>query len=117
MIKGERSFIGIFRASNNPGIALPCGKIEDGESAREAALREFLEETGVKCRITKDAPFVDFVGNTEVTMFFGDIHLGEERVPLKSSREGISGWYTKEEMLKGPYGDYNLKAFRHFGVL
>ena len=45
---------------------LPGGLIEEGETAREAAEREFLEETGVP------AGEVDFVG-------VGTVQLGHER--------------------------------------
>jgi tRNA threonylcarbamoyl adenosine modification protein YjeE len=45
---------------------LPGGTIEDGETARDAAVREFLEETGMS------AGKVDFVG-------VGTVQLGHER--------------------------------------
>jgi 8-oxo-dGTP diphosphatase len=34
--------------------SLPKGKLEDGESWEEAALREVLEETGVGCRLLRE---------------------------------------------------------------
>ena len=34
----------------------PKGHVEDGESKRDAALRECLEETGMKVSITEDRP-------------------------------------------------------------
>jgi 8-oxo-dGTP diphosphatase len=37
---------------------LPKGKLEPGESWEEAALREVLEETGLRCRILAVDPFV-----------------------------------------------------------
>jgi 8-oxo-dGTP diphosphatase len=45
---------------------LPGGRIEDGETARDAAVREFLEETGTP------VGDVDFVG-------VGTVQLGHER--------------------------------------
>ena len=33
--------------------SLPKGKLDDGESARDAALREVLEETGLRCRAAR----------------------------------------------------------------
>ena len=35
---------------------LPKGHIEDGESSRDAALREVEEETGIRCMVTSDSP-------------------------------------------------------------
>jgi 8-oxo-dGTP diphosphatase len=34
--------------------SLPKGKLEDGESFEEAALREVREETGVECRLVRE---------------------------------------------------------------
>lgn len=38
----------------------PKGKVENGESAEEAALREVLEETGIEARITNPTPISVF---------------------------------------------------------
>jgi|694.fasta_scaffold75088_1 ADP-ribose pyrophosphatase YjhB (NUDIX family) len=40
--------------------SLPKGHIEDGESPEEAALREVLEETGIKSSITRSLGVIDF---------------------------------------------------------
>lgn len=40
---------------------LPKGKLEDGERAREAALREVLEETGYHCQIVERLPSVHYL--------------------------------------------------------
>lgn len=47
----------------------PKGRIDPGESAEEAALRETLEETGYRARIIAPLPF-RFTGSTTVTRFF-----------------------------------------------
>ncbi len=39
--------------------SFPKGKLEEGETFEEAALREVLEETGMECRLVR------FVGHTE----------------------------------------------------
>ena len=36
---------------------LPKGKLDKGESNRQAALREVLEEVGLSCKITQTLPF------------------------------------------------------------
>jgi 8-oxo-dGTP pyrophosphatase MutT (NUDIX family) len=36
--------------------SFPKGKLEDGESEEEAALREVEEETGLRCRLERELP-------------------------------------------------------------
>ena len=46
---GDRPHVAAIRPRGKPGIwALPKGKIDPGESAAEAAVREVREETGVE---------------------------------------------------------------------
>jgi 8-oxo-dGTP diphosphatase len=39
---------------------LPKGKLDDGESFEEAALREVEEETGLRCRLLRELPPVTY---------------------------------------------------------
>lgn len=41
--------------------SLPKGKLEPGETARDAALREVREETGYKCKLLEKLPEVQYV--------------------------------------------------------
>ena len=45
---------------NKPEWVLPKGKIEDGELHQQTALREVLEETGIRARIVGDLKTVEF---------------------------------------------------------
>jgi 8-oxo-dGTP diphosphatase len=40
--------------------SLPKGKVDDGEKAKDAALREVLEETGYECSIVERLPSVHY---------------------------------------------------------
>jgi diadenosine hexaphosphate hydrolase (ATP-forming) len=44
--------IALVRERDRPGWALPKGRVEPGETLEEAAVREVLEETGLRARIT-----------------------------------------------------------------
>jgi 8-oxo-dGTP diphosphatase len=39
---------------------LPKGKLDSGESFEEAALREVLEETGLRCRLVRELPAIEY---------------------------------------------------------
>jgi 8-oxo-dGTP diphosphatase len=40
--------------------SLPKGKLDPGESFEEAALREVEEETGLRCRLVRELPAVEY---------------------------------------------------------
>ncbi|HET9442656.1 MAG TPA: NUDIX hydrolase [Acidimicrobiales bacterium] len=52
---------------------LPKGKAEEGEPDEEAALREVVEETGLRCRLGDELPsvrYVDHLGRPKVVRFW-----------------------------------------------
>ena len=54
------------------GWVLPKGTVEEGESHKETALREVLEETGARARIMK------YVDNSEYTFHIPDDKVSKE---------------------------------------
>ena len=53
--------------------SFPKGKADDGESDEDCAVREVEEETGLRCRLTKELPttsYVDRLGRPKVVRYW-----------------------------------------------
>ncbi len=64
---GEKFFV--VKRNNYNDISLPKWHIDPGENSEQAALREVLEETGLKCQIVWD------LGTTEYLNFEGIVQV------------------------------------------
>ncbi len=105
-----------FERFDKPGLALPCGHVEPGESVAQAALREAEEETGLQLELADAPPFVGFDtrGSKLVHTFLAKVLGGELRETAIG--EGRPRWASIREVASGPYWHYNRRALRHFGV-
>lgn len=88
----------LVEASDDPGVwVLPKGRIEPGESPEEAAVREVIEEAGVRAAI------VAFVGENEYaargrtvrTAFYLMTHEGE----VQRSESRALAWHRYEDAI------------------
>ncbi len=104
--------------SGNLGVSLPCGKLEEGESPDQAARRECREETGweVFFHLTDAFISTDEKDGYEVWIFSADLDEEVGKILPKSKDEGESVWATAEELIAGPYGEFNRQALLYFGV-
>jgi 8-oxo-dGTP diphosphatase len=57
---GERVELSVVHRPKYDDWSLPKGKLDEGESFEEAALREVEEETGLVCRLVRDCGEVSY---------------------------------------------------------
>jgi phosphohistidine phosphatase SixA/ADP-ribose pyrophosphatase YjhB (NUDIX family) len=80
----------------------PKGKLREGESFEEAALREVLEETGLECRIDAELPalhYLDQDGRPKVVRYWAmDALDGGDLRPTDEVDE--ARWFTLDEARK-----------------
>jgi 8-oxo-dGTP pyrophosphatase MutT (NUDIX family) len=107
------------KKSGDSGVSLPCGKSEDGEQIHQTAHRECLEETGWSVFLHMLEPFYSENESDGFTVwiFSGDLDEERGKILSKSSEEGEAVWATAEELIAGPYGEFNRRALIHFGKI
>lgn len=111
-------YLGFKRSkSDGSGPSLPCGKSEDGETPDKTARRECKEETGWNVFFHMLNPYVGSNDDGfQVWIYSADLDEESGRALPKFSSEGEAVWITAEELVAGPYGEFNRQVFLHFGV-
>lgn len=107
IVKGDKVLLGhrVSEIEEWRKWELPGGKIKEGETLEEAALREVREELGVECEVVAQIPFVYSnlweLPNQKIHVVLMPVLLriveGEPK-PL----EGLDdvGWFTLEQIAK-----------------
>lgn len=111
-------FLGFKRKkSEGSGSSLPCGKSEEGETPDQTARRECKEETGWNVFLHMLTPYI---GNNDdgfqVWIYSADLDEEFGRVLPKSADEGEMVWATAQDLIDGPYGEFNRQVLQNFGV-
>ena len=107
------NLVGLFRKTGKDYYSLPFGKREKGESPKDTAKREVLEETGVTIKILKNAPFIRTLNNkVYITYLAKPKNIGKPSHP----DEGIFTIGKPELLLYGKYSEYNSAMLNHFGI-
>lgn len=82
---------------NDIGWTIPAGKVKNGESAKEGAIREAEEETGLKVEVNNLLKTFKFdKKGAEIKVYKGNIVGGNLRLNEKECM-GI-GWFSREEI-------------------
>ncbi|MFC4062252.1 NUDIX hydrolase [Planomonospora corallina] len=107
VVTNDAGEILMIRRSDNDNWAVPGGAIDLGESLPEAAIRETLEETGVRCEITgivgtytDPKHVILYTSNGEARQEFSIVLTGRavegEPTPSDESRE--VRWVPRQEV-------------------
>ena len=107
--------------SDNNVYGFVGGKVDPGETAIQAAIREAFEEAGVIVEINEDARdscFMSFVDDTHTSIFIlykAHIVEGADNIGKHvRENEGSPVWIIPGEILNSPFCDYNQRALQHF---
>lgn len=107
--------------SDNNVYGFVGGKVDPGETAIQAAIREAFEEAGVIVEINEDARdscFMSFVDDTHTSIFIlykAHIVEGADNIGKHvRENEGAPVWIMPSEILNSPFCDYNRRALQHF---
>lgn len=110
----ENKILGFMRADVGE-YGLPCGKVKPPESASHAALRELQEETGHIAKLIGSRRYTayDSAGKHVVSCY---LVKSIAEVQPTTPDEGYAEWVSPIDLTIGPYGHYNERAFKFFGI-
>lgn len=100
--------LAVSRKDNELDFGLPGGKVDDGETDKEAIIRETLEETGLEIFNLRSF-FVREDDNYICTTFTAN-YIGE----ISTSEKGIVKWTNFQTVKDGSFGKYNTELEEHF---
>lgn len=113
IISDDGKVLAVSRKDDPSDFGLPGGKVDPGEDAKTAAIRELKEETGLDVRDVREI-FDDVDDTHHVTTFFAEAHG-----TIDTDESGVIRW-VDIAVLTNPntsrFYSYNRKLFKAIGI-
>jgi ADP-ribose pyrophosphatase YjhB (NUDIX family) len=124
-VRDDRGRVLLVRRGHAPERgrwSVPGGRVEPGESGQDAAVREVLEETGLRVVVTGVAGYVERPapdgGIYEIEDYFARVEPGTDpRLLHPGSDADDAGWFPAHRLEELDLTEGLLEALRAWGVL
>jgi 8-oxo-dGTP diphosphatase len=99
--------------------SLPGGRVEWGETARAAVVREVEEETGIDVQVTKLVEVIERISSTHhfVIMDYEAVPLDPHSVPHASTDAADARWVPWSNVADYDLADQLLEFFQQHGYV
>lgn len=113
VMNNEGEMLSVSRKYDESDWGLAGGKCEDGETPKQAAIRETLEETGCDVSIFNVDPFVEIDGDFVTYTYLGYLS-GDRKITVEWQETGLVGFKSRILLESCSFGEYNKKCFKYF---
>lgn len=117
--EGVTGILSVSRKEDSEIFGIPSGKQEPGETIRETAIRETLEETGYTVKLAPHKVSKAFKrkspdGTRMIYVFAATIDTSVPRKELAVGETGLVRTLTKDRLLCGDFAEFNAAMLEHF---
>ena len=112
LIRKDGKVLAVARRNDPNMWGLAGGKVDPGETEEEAAIRECMEETGVRIWNLKEVFRDTVIAHSGVTF-----ECEWEGEPASQPGEPECKWQDPEVLMTGIFGTYNTNLFKKIGII
>lgn len=122
LIEKDGKFLSVTRKDDHTKWGLPGGKVDPGETSKQAVVREVFEETGLVLHPNLFYSLYTGICPGEVVYsVVGYVSIGIPDFSTLNAEDGLLvGWKTSEELCDpniSPFAEYNKKMFSELANL